>query len=91
MKQPVKKIEYGAIYYLLDGVYHREDGPALEYLPESKLDGVKMWYLHGKLHRLDGPAVIFLEDERRWYYYGERIPCSSQEEFSRLLKLKGLW
>lgn len=49
------------------------------------------------LHKEDGPAVIFDKEYIEWYgenkkyqwwYMGEQIECSSQEEFERLLKLK---
>ena len=36
----------------LNGILHREDGPAVEYL-----DGKKYWFQEGVLHREDGPAV----------------------------------
>jgi len=37
--------------WYLNGVLHREGGPAIEYY-----DGDKSWYLNGVLHREDGPA-----------------------------------
>ena len=33
--------------------YHREDGPAVEFI-----DGSKHWYINGKGHREDGPAIV---------------------------------
>lgn len=33
----------------LNGLYHRVDGPALEYS-----DGFKAWYINGQRHREDG-------------------------------------
>ena len=38
--------------WYLNGLLHREDGPAVEYA-----DGDKYWYLNDKRHREDGPAV----------------------------------
>ena len=35
------------------GHYHREDGPAVEYV-----DGSKEWFIEGKHHREGGPAII---------------------------------
>lgn len=37
---------------MLNGVPHREDGPAIEFQ-----NGTKSWYLHGKRHRTNGPAI----------------------------------
>lgn len=41
------------IFHIVDGFYHREDGPAIE-----RADGFKEWRLKGKLHRVDGPASL---------------------------------
>jgi hypothetical protein len=35
--------DYGNKFWYLDGKYHREDGPAVEYT-----NGTKYWYLDGK-------------------------------------------
>lgn len=56
----------------------------------------KNWFLNGKHHRLKGPASEDIlsdldygeEPLHRWYYNGEEIPCKTQEEFERILKLK---
>jgi hypothetical protein len=69
MSNNVKGIEYldGSIrYYGNNGVYHREDGPAIEYS-----DGVKFWYKNGVYHREDGPAKWYSENHYAWYYEGE--------------------
>lgn len=51
----IKTDDVGNIYYLFNGVYHREDGPAVS-IPF--LDSVvEHWYYHGKRHRVGGPAV----------------------------------
>lgn len=40
-------------YYQLDkGVYHRPNGPAVEY----PADNIGYWFLFGKRHRYYGPA-----------------------------------
>jgi hypothetical protein len=70
---------------LIDGKYHREDGPAYE------SENVKVWYSHGIRHRMDGPAIIWYNGPKYWYYNGTHIPCSSQEEFEKLIKLKAFW
>jgi len=76
----------GIKYWMINGQYHREDGPAIEWD-----NGDKSWYFHGYLHRLDGPAVEYTDGTKYWWYHGKRISCSSQEEFEKLIKLKALW
>jgi hypothetical protein len=44
------------------GQYHREDGPAIEFI-----NGSKEWYLNGQLHRLDGPAIEYRDGNKYWY------------------------
>ena len=52
--KPVCEIdEYGTKRWKLNGKFHREDGPAVEYK-----DGTKIWFFDGEYHRLDGPAYI---------------------------------
>lgn len=61
------------------------------YVKEKGLK-VTFWYLLNTtlLHRKDGPAVEYNGAEE-WYWYGEKIPVSSQEEFERYLRLKAFW
>jgi hypothetical protein len=76
--------------WYLHGELHRENGPAVEYAY-----GHKEWLLHGKLHREDGPAVEYPDGTKLWWYHGENLSRTqgvhSQEEFSRLIKLKAFW
>ena len=60
----VTKIEFtDRIEYLNEkGQYHREDGPAIEFI-----NGSKEWYLNGQLHRLDGPAIEYRDGNKYWY------------------------
>ena len=58
----VVKDEYGDIFHYLNGLYHREDGPACEYA-----DGSKHWYFNGKLHRTDGPAKELSYGRKEWW------------------------
>jgi hypothetical protein len=61
--------KYGSKYYHKDKemtIFHREDGPALEYT-----DGTKAWYLNGKLHREDGPALDHTSGSKFWYLNGK--------------------
>ena len=60
-----------------DGVYHREDGPAVEYA-----DGNKYWYKDGKRHREDGPAIERKNGDKVWYLNGNEVP---EEEFNKVL------
>lgn len=43
------------------------------------------------LHRLDGPAVIYADGFKCYYIEGKRIPCNSDQEFIRYVKLKAFW
>jgi hypothetical protein len=78
-----------------NGEIHREDGPAF-----ISAHGDKQWEIHGINHRLDGPAIEWASDRDRdgnlreqswWFYKGERISCSSQKEFEKMLKMKAFW
>ena len=48
------------------GQYHREAGPAVEYV-----SGTKAWYLFGQLHREDGPAIEYVNGDKLWYVNGK--------------------
>ena len=48
--------------HYLDGLLHREDGPALVY-PDGKM----IWYKYGSKHRTDGPAIINPFGPNEWY------------------------
>lgn len=65
-KQPIKTVNAnGTIEYRLNGMLHREDGPAVEWA-----DGHKEWYEYGMLHRLDGPAIEWSSGNRTWFING---------------------
>jgi hypothetical protein len=57
----------GDIYHKLNGVLHREDGPAL-----ISSGGSKHWYQNGSLHRIAGPAVERSNGDTEWWLCGER-------------------
>ena len=42
----------GTKKWRLKGLYHRSNGPAIEWA-----NGTKFWYIYSLLHRIDGPAV----------------------------------
>jgi hypothetical protein len=72
-KQPELVIsENGTKEWYLNGVLHREDGPAVEWV-----SGYKAWYKNGKLPRTDGPAI-----ETFWWLNG--YPYSKEEWFNKL-------
>ena len=67
MSQPEMTInELGTKFWLLNGEYHREDGPAIE-----NANGTRCWYLNGKYHREDGPAVEYPDGSKMWYLNGK--------------------
>ena len=57
----------GSKQWYLNDMFHRTDGPAVEYA-----DGTKVWYLNDKLHRADGPAVVYSDGSKRWWVDGKR-------------------
>jgi hypothetical protein len=54
-------------------------------------DGTTIWSLNNKWHREDGPAVEWPNGDKRWCLNGQHIPCATQEEFERLMKLRAFW
>jgi hypothetical protein len=68
--------EYGNKFYYKDkamSVFHREDGPAVEWL-----NGSKEWWLNGKIHREDGPAIEGANGYKYWYLNGVKY---TEEQF----------
>jgi hypothetical protein len=53
--------EWGTKRWFLNGILHRENGPAIE-----RASGTKEWLLHGKHHREDGPAVEHANGYKEW-------------------------
>jgi hypothetical protein len=54
------------VEYRLNGLLHREDGPAVEWCT-----GLKAWYRKGSLHRKDGPAIEWENGDKEWYLNGK--------------------
>ncbi len=80
MKKPKKFIRQdGSILWMLNGKFHREDGPAAIYA-----DGLSTWWLNGKRHRIGGPAV---EDVNASYYewWIDDFMCSTLEQYMEKL------
>jgi hypothetical protein len=64
-------------------------GELREYASDSK-----QWFLNGKRHREDGPAVEYVygnKEWKEWWVNGERLPCTTQKQFERLMRLKAFW
>ena len=72
----VKVWDHGSKSRFLNGKYHREGGPAIEYD-----DGTKKWYLNGKPHREDGPAGEYANGDKSWWLKGKKV---TEEEHKRL-------
>jgi hypothetical protein len=68
IKYEVRVYEDGNRFWYLNGVLHREDGPAVECL-----NGTREWYLNGKRHRTDGPAIEYPSGKCYWYLNGEQV------------------
>ena len=58
-------VEGGKEKWYHNGLLHREDGPAVEWV-----DGTKQWYQNGLLHRIDGPATS-CKGKLGWWYRGK--------------------
>jgi hypothetical protein len=76
------KVDHVSTRWFLNGVLHREDGPAIE-----EGDGTKYWYLNGKLHREDGPAIEYANGIKRWFLNNEELTL---EQFNTRTKAKEL-
>ena len=53
----------GTKKWQLDGRFHREDGPAIEYK-----NGDTEWFINGIHHREDGPAIEFVDGTFFWIH-----------------------
>jgi hypothetical protein len=70
--------DYGDKEWYLNGLLHREDGPAIEYI-----NGYKAWCIKGIYHREDGPAIEYSDGSKEWYLNGNY--CFNKEQwFSKL-------
>ena len=76
--QPVMTIDnYGNKRWMLNGKFHREDGPAVEWS-----DGMKEWRLNGILHRENGPAIEYMHGIKHWYVDGKRVSSGLVERMN---------
>jgi len=70
-------------------MYHSKNGPAIS--RQTPLGTHKEWWIEGKRHRIDGAAIEYADGTKHWFYDGEEINCSSQEEFEKYVKNKAFW
>jgi hypothetical protein len=68
----------GTKFWYKEGLYHRLDGPAIEYP-----NGIKTWYKKGKRHRLDGPAYEDVNGTKEWWIEGKFY---SEENFNKKIQ-----
>jgi hypothetical protein len=54
-------------------------------------NGFKRWCLNFQYHREDGHAVEWPNGKKEWWINDKPIPCKTQKEFERLMKLKAFW
>ena len=74
-KEYTVKVYKDRTEWFLNGKYHREDGPAVEYA-----DGTKSWWLNGKRHRVDSPAIEYADGSKAWYLNGKEY---SEEQWKK--------
>ncbi len=55
----------GSERWYLNGLPHRDDGPAI-----INSDGTKCWLHHGQLHRDGDPAILRPDGMKVWYRHG---------------------
>jgi hypothetical protein len=67
--------EDGTKCWYVNGILHREDGPAVEWP-----SGTKCWYVNGRLHRLDGPAIEFASGYKEYWINNVRYSQSDWEK-----------
>ena len=70
-------------YYNSDGQYHRLDGPAVQYAPNSYGIGAYVWFKNGVRHCTTGPAIRNSIGHLRWWIDGVEV---SQAKFNELTK-----
>ena len=72
----VLRLQNGATLYLLDGDFHRTDGPSF-----IGGDGTLTWHRNGAEHRTDGPAVEYPDGAAEYWVMGVRL----SEELFKLI------
>lgn len=72
----------GSIKWYKNGLYHRVDGPALEYS-----NGDKYWFVEGELHREDGPAIEEYDLPKGYFLNGIQYSESEYHFYKEKKKL----
>lgn len=68
MSGDVHVIKFGTCeYHLMDGKFHREDGPAV------LTAHVQEWYVNGVHHREDGPARVWLNKKQCEFWHEGKL------------------
>lgn len=82
----VVRLPNGTETWHLNGMRHREKGPAVIYP-----DGLKIWYRCNLIHSEISAALEHPNGEKLWVLNGQELGASSQEEFEKWMKLKAFW
>jgi len=79
------RVYFSCTEWFLNGVLHRENGPAIEWANGDKegelhrldgpaiewANGYKCWCKEGKYHRLDCPAIEYSSGSKEWWKEGK--------------------
>jgi hypothetical protein len=84
MKNGLVISEIGTRIYYLNDRFHRENGPAIEYI-----SGSKEYWIHGQLHREDGPAAEF-SSGIKWYFLNNQRFDTEQDHSKEIKRRKSL-
>jgi len=74
----------GQKQWWINGVRHREDGPAV--IDEGEMS---QWWTNGALHREDGLAIGYEDGSKDWFLLGQEVTeevvmdAARREEFVR--------
>ena len=66
MKNGMYINEFGTKEWYVNGLLHREDGPAV-----INADGSQEWWIDGLCHREDGPAIVYANGRQEWWLNGK--------------------
>jgi len=68
---PASVNKHGDEAWLINGRYHRDNGPALTIISQYYGFSRVEWFKNGQIHRVGGPAVIE-HDGTKWWYQNDR-------------------
>ena len=63
----------------------------IEYEVVERSSGTRFWFRGNVQHRESGPAYERCNGECSWYLNDEKIPCMTQEDFEKYMRLKAFW